>query len=50
MIHDDHGVFKDFLYYILEIDPRNRPSAEDCLRHPFFQTAFDEEFIMKDML
>lgn len=31
-----HVAFKDLLKYMLKIDPRERPSASECLQHPFF--------------
>ena len=31
-----HSTFKDLLKLMLKIDPRERPSANECLAHPFF--------------
>ena len=31
-----HSTFKDLLMFMLKIDPRERPSANECLAHPFF--------------
>lgn len=33
---DEHIVFKQFLEDMLKIDPKVRPSASVCLKHPFF--------------
>ena len=33
---EKHRMFKDLLKYMLKIDPKERPSATDCLNHHFF--------------
>jgi serine/threonine protein kinase len=33
--NDHHKLFKEFLQYIFVIDPKHRPSATECLNHPF---------------
>ena len=35
-----HHVFCKFIQYLLKIDPRERPSASDALKHEFFKTKF----------
>ncbi len=32
---------------MLNLDPKVRPSAADCLTHKFFQTAIDDETELK---
>jgi len=32
----EHEQLKDLLKFMLKIDPNVRPSATDCLKHPFF--------------
>lgn len=36
MILPQHRKFLEFMKYLLEADPRRRPSCEDALRHSFF--------------
>ena len=36
---EDHSQFKSLLKYMLKIDPKQRPSASQCLEHPFFTKA-----------
>lgn len=31
-----HVQLKDLLQFMLKIDPYERPSASECLKHPFF--------------
>ena len=38
--HPYHHIFDDFVKYILNIDPIDRPSASEVLKHPFFKTDF----------
>ena len=38
--HPSHQIFDDFVKYILNIDPMNRPSASKALQHQFFKTDF----------
>ena len=33
---EQHRQFKDLLKFMLKIDPRQRPSAQECLQHSFF--------------
>ena len=40
----DHLLFKDFLKFMLVLDPNHRPSANDCLKHPFLR----EDYIIAD--
>ena len=32
-----HLLFKDFLKFMLKIDPQKRPSASECLQHAFLR-------------
>ena len=32
----DHINFKELLKFMLKLDPNKRPSASECLKHPFF--------------
>jgi serine/threonine protein kinase len=32
----NHIQFRNLLQFMLRIDPNERPSASDCLKHPFF--------------
>lgn len=34
-----HSTFLDLLKFMLKIDPKERPSANECLAHPFFSDA-----------
>ncbi|POS82322.1 hypothetical protein EPUL_005388 [Erysiphe pulchra] len=38
---DLSGVFKDFLYFALKVDPEKRASAHDLLRHDFIKRSAD---------
>ena len=38
--HPSHQIFDDFIQYLLNIDPMNRPSAAEALKHQFFKTDF----------
>ena len=40
IIMDEHEVFRKFLMFLLEIDPKKRPSCSDALNHDFFKTTF----------
>jgi serine/threonine protein kinase len=31
-----HVQLRDLLKFMLKIDPKERPSASECLKHPFF--------------
>ena len=42
IIPKEHNIFKDFLKYILEIDPHKRPDCKSILEHPFFKTKFND--------
>ena len=33
---EQHRMFKDLLRFMLKIDPKERPSASECLNHYFF--------------
>jgi len=33
---EQHRLFKDLIKFMLKIDPKERPSARDCLSHNFF--------------
>jgi hypothetical protein len=35
--------FKKFLAFMFVIDPKKRPSAEECLRHEFLQIKIADE-------
>ena len=37
-----HHAFCEFIQYLLKIDPNERPSAKEALRHPFFRTNFTD--------
>ena len=39
---EDHRLLKDLLRMMLTIDPRQRPSASQCLSHSFFHTTSDD--------
>jgi serine/threonine protein kinase len=39
-IHPTHRVFAEFLSTLLCVDPAKRSTAEEALRHPFFQAQF----------
>lgn len=32
--------FLDFLHYLLRIDPNDRPTAEEALRHPWMHRQY----------
>ncbi len=34
----EHEQFRELLRYLLQIDPRQRPSAREALGHGFFRT------------
>ena len=38
--HPSHKLFDDFIKYILNIDPKKRPSASQALNHAFFNKDF----------
>ena len=38
--HPSHKIFDDFIKYILNIDPKKRPSASEALNHAFFNKDF----------
>ena len=38
--HPSHKIFDDFVKYILNIDPKKRPSASEALKHDFFNYNF----------
>jgi len=35
---EEHVTFRNLLLYMFKIDPNLRPSAKDCLQHPFFNS------------
>ena len=37
-----HHAFWEFIQYLLKIDPKERPSAKEALRHQFFRTNFTD--------
>ena len=37
-----HRVFRDFIQFLLKIDPKERPSAKEALGHQFFRTNFTD--------
>lgn len=37
-----HAIFKDFLRYLLQIDPALRPCSSQILNHEFFRTSFQD--------
>jgi len=39
-ISPKHTIFRKFIQYLLVIDPKERPSASDALKHEFFKTKF----------
>ncbi|KAL7067017.1 protein kinase domain-containing protein [Cryptosporidium serpentis] len=42
-IHSKHKIFASFVRYILNLDPKLRPTPEMALKHEFFKTQFEEE-------
>ena len=46
---EDHMILKDFLVKMFVLDPANRPTAVQCLRHPFLTKIFvDETEVLED--
>jgi len=41
--NDDHKEFMNLIKSMLVIDPRKRPQAEECLKHPFFARKVVDE-------
>jgi serine/threonine protein kinase len=41
--HPSHQLLKDFLSFMLVLDPAKRPSAADCLAHPFITSKVHDE-------
>ena len=39
-INPRHHMFEEFMKFLLKIDPRERPSAEEALKHDFFSKIF----------
>ena len=39
-IHCEDGPFIEFLRYLLKIDPNERPTAEEALKHPWFKVQY----------
>lgn len=39
----DHKAFKEFLEFMFQQDPKKRPSANECSKHPFFQLQIKDE-------
>ena len=37
-----HHAFCEFIQFLMKIDPRERPSAKEALKHPFFRTNFTD--------
>lgn len=37
-----HAIFKEFLKYLLQIDPEVRPCSTEILSHKFFQAVFND--------
>ena len=44
IILPEHREFRKFLEFLLEIDPRKRPSAREALNHRFLNTEIPIEF------
>jgi len=40
--HPQHKLFDDFIKYLLNIDPKERPSASQALNHDFFKYDFSD--------
>ena len=41
--HQSHKLFDDFIKFLLNINPKERPSASEALNHPFFKNDFIDE-------
>lgn len=37
-----HRPLRDFIRYLMVVDPHKRPTPDEALRHPFFVTVLDE--------
>ncbi len=46
--YEDHLAFKSLLEYMLEVDPKKRPSAQQSLNHEFFKISVAEESEERD--
>ena len=40
--HPSHKLFNDFIKYLLNINPKKRPSAAEALKHDFFKYDFND--------
>lgn len=40
LIHPDYKLFRDFLLYLLKINPKERPGCFEALKHPFFKYKY----------
>ncbi len=44
LILPDHEEFKDFIKYLVQIDPLKRPSAREALKHKFCKSKITSEY------
>ena len=42
-VHPSHKLFSDFLKYLLNVNPKERPNASEALKHHFFKYDFNGE-------
>jgi serine/threonine protein kinase len=44
IIAPEHRDFRDFIDYLINIDPKKRPTAREALRHKFLNTDIPIEY------